>query len=66
MGDLLEDGCLAHPALAVDDQDVVNIFSGQAALNPAKDIFAPEKHAGLEDGSSGDVRIEQWFTHRER
>ena len=62
VGDLLQDGSLANPALPVDDEDVVNEFSCQAVLDPAKDILATEEHARFNNGGTGDIWIAQ-VTH---
>jgi hypothetical protein len=59
IGDLLEDGGLANPALAVDDEDVVDELARQAVLNPSKDIFTPEEHTRLNDGCPSNIRIAQ-------
>ena len=48
----------SHPSLAVQHQDMVNIFSPQAALNPIKNILTTKEHAGLDNGCSGNIGIE--------
>jgi len=44
---------------------MIDEFACQAVLDPAKDILAPEEHARLDDGRSGDIRISQ-VVHRSK
>ncbi len=65
MAELLKDGSLPYTTLAMDDEDVVDIPTGETALNPVEDVLAAEEHPSFGDRSSSDVGIDQlaheWF-----
>jgi hypothetical protein len=50
-----------YPALAVEDQNMIDIFPCQATLDPRKHLLAAEEHAALDHRRSGDIGIEHFI-----